>query len=53
MSITLFRYSKGEAISSHDSTGDAMVLVLKGTGQFNVEGSEYILSAVETLIMPA
>lgn len=53
VSITLFAFSKGEEISSHDSSGDAMVVVLEGTGQFIVDGSEYVLSAGETLIMPA
>ncbi|MFV0516213.1 MAG: cupin domain-containing protein [Aminipila sp.] len=53
VSITLFAFSKGEEISSHDSSGDAMVSVLEGTGQFTVDGSEYTLSAGETLIMPA
>lgn len=53
VSITLFAFAKGEEISTHDSTGDAMVLVLEGTGQFSVDGSEYSLKAGETLIMPA
>lgn len=53
VSITLFAFSKGEEISSHDSNGDAMVSVLEGTGQFTVDGSEYALSAGESLIMPA
>ncbi len=53
LSITLFAFSKGEEISSHDSSGDAMVLVLEGAGQFTVDGSEYVLSAGETLVMPA
>ena len=53
VSITLFAFSKGEEISSHDSNGDAMVSVLEGTGQFTVDGSEYVLSAGESLIMPA
>ncbi len=53
VSITLFAFSKGEEISSHDSSGDAMVVVLEGTGQFTVDGTEYVLSEGETLIMPA
>lgn len=53
VSVTLFAFSKGEEISSHDSTGDAMVLVLEGTGQFTVDGAEYVLGAGETIIMPA
>ena len=35
------------------STGDAMVLVLEGIGQFTVDGKEYILQAGDTLVMPA
>jgi len=53
VSITLFAFSKGEEIGMHDSTGDAMVQVLDGTGQFTVDGKEYILSAGESLVMPA
>ena len=31
VSVTLFAFAKGEEISTHDSTGDAMVTVLEGT----------------------
>lgn len=51
--VTLFAFSKGEAISSHDSTGDAMVLVLEGTGRFTVGGVDHIVKAGEAIIMPA
>lgn len=53
VSITLFAFDKGEEISSHDSTGDAMVTVLEGSGKFTVDGEEYNLKENETLIMPA
>ena len=53
VSVTLFAFSKDEEIATHDSTGDAMVLVLEGTGQFTVDGKEYILNQGETLVMPA
>lgn len=53
ISITLFAFDKDEEISSHDSSGDAMVTVLEGTGKFTVDGVEYILKANETLVMPA
>lgn len=53
VSITLFAFDKGEEISSHDSTGDAMVTVLEGSGKFTVDGEEYTLKENETLIMPA
>ncbi|WP_077610377.1 cupin domain-containing protein [Clostridium sp. Marseille-P2415] len=53
LSITLFAFDKGEEISTHDSNGDAMVSVLEGTGKFTVDGKEYLLSAGQTLVMPA
>ncbi len=53
VSITIFAFDKGEEIGTHDSSGDAMVTVLEGTGQFTVDGKEYILNQGETLIMPA
>lgn len=53
VSLTLFAFSKGEEIGTHDSIGDAMVHVLEGTGKFTVDGKDYILHAGDVLIMPA
>lgn len=53
VSVTLFAFSKGEEIGTHDSTGDAMVYLLEGTGKFTVDGVEYICKSGEALIMPA
>lgn len=53
VSITLFAFDKDEEISTHDSSGDAMVTVLEGVGKFTVDGTEYLVSAGQTLIMPA
>lgn len=53
VSLTLFAFDQGEEISTHDSTGDAMVIVLEGVGQFTVNGVDYVLQAGETLVMPA
>ena len=52
-SITLFAFDKGEEISTHDSTGDAMVHVIDGVGQFTVDGVEHICKAGDILVMPA
>lgn len=52
-SLTLFAFDKGEAISSHDSEGDAMVLALDGEGLITIDGVEHILKAGEVIIMPA
>ena len=48
-----FAFSKGEEISTHDSTGDAMVHVIEGVGQFTVDGVEHICKAGDVLVMPA
>jgi len=53
LSITLFAFDKGEEISTHESGGDAMVTVLEGTGKFTVDKKEYLVSAGQTLVMPA
>lgn len=53
VSVTLFAFDKGEEIATHDSAGDAMVTVLEGTGRFTVGGTDHILHAGETLVMPA
>lgn len=53
VSITVFAFSKGEEIATHDSTGDAMVSVLEGVGEFTVGGVKHTVRAGETLVMPA
>ena len=41
--MPLFAFDKDDAISMHESIGDAMVTVLEGTGRFTVGGEVYIL----------
>lgn len=53
VSITLFAFSKGEEISTHDSDGDAFVHVIEGLGRFTVNGEQFLVSAGECLVMPA
>ena len=53
VSITLFAFSKGEEIGTHDSNGDAMVQLLEGSGRFTVGGEEHLCRAGEALVMPA
>lgn len=52
VSMTLFSFEKGEEISTHAASGDAMVTVLEGKGRFTVGGEIFYLEAGETLIMP-
>ena len=53
VSITLFAFSKGEEIGTHDSKGDAMVTVLDGVGEFIIDGTSHQLKSGESIIMPA
>ena len=52
VSVTLFAFDKGEEISTHDSTGDAMVQVLEGKGKFTIGGDVYYLEKWQTIVMP-
>ena len=53
MSVTLFSFDKGEEISTHESSGDAMVTCLDGVGRITVDGVEHILHEGESIVMPA
>lgn len=51
--ITIFAFAKGEGISAHESSGDALVTALDGTGKITISGKDYILQAGESIVMPA
>lgn len=53
VSVTVFAFSKGEEISTHESDGDALVNVIEGRGKFTIDGKDYILNAGESIVMPA
>ena len=53
VSLTLFAFDAGEEISSHESKGDAMVQVLDGKVNITIGDGVYLLSAGETIVMPA
>lgn len=53
VSITLFAFDANEEISSHSSTGDAMLTVLDGTANITIGEQVYTLNAGETIVMPA
>lgn len=52
VSMTIFAFDKDEEISSHKSTGDAMVTVLEGTGRITIGEDTYTINAGETIVMP-
>lgn len=52
VSMTIFAFDKGEEISTHASSGDAMVTVLEGVGRFTIGGTAFVLKEGDTIIMP-
>lgn len=53
ISITLFAFAKGEGISTHSASGDAMVYIIDGTAEITV-GNERINAAQgQVVVMPA
>ena len=53
VSITLFAFDKNEEISSHDSNGDAMIIILDGESEITIDGKKYIVKKGEIIVMPA
>lgn len=51
--LTLFSFAKGEAISTHKSSGDAMVNILDGTAKITINDVDFVLSKGESIVMPA
>ena len=51
--ISLFAFDKGEALSEHTAPFDAMIQVVDGRGEIIIGGQPYIVSAGESIIMPA
>lgn len=53
VNITLFALSRGEGISTHTTSGDAMVQVLEGEAEITIGDRVLTVQAGETVIMPA
>ena len=53
LNLTLFAFAQGEGLSTHSSTGDAMVQVLHGTGILTIDGQAHTVSAGQTIVLPA
>lgn len=53
VSITLFAFDAGEEISSHESSGDALVYILDGCASVTVGDSTHNLQAGQSIVMPA
>jgi quercetin dioxygenase-like cupin family protein len=51
--VSLFAFSKGEALSEHTAAFDAMIQVLDGKAEVLINGQPFELTEGETIIMPA
>lgn len=51
--ITLFSLDKGEGISTHITSGDAMVQILDGTAEITIGDEVFNVKSGETIIMPS
>ena len=51
--MTVFAIDADEGMASHAASGDALVTVLEGTGEFVLDGTPHELSAGESLVMTA
>lgn len=53
VSLTLFAFDKGEEISAHESSGDAMIVVLDGLAEITVGSTKFAVAQGQTIVMPA
>jgi quercetin dioxygenase-like cupin family protein len=53
LSLTLFAFAQGEAISTHSAPGDAMVYILDGETEITIGDQKIIAEKGEVVVMPA
>lgn len=53
LTLTLFAFAKGEAVSTHSAPGDAMVYILDGEAAITVGENTFTATKGQTLVMPS
>lgn len=53
LSLTLFAFDKNEEISTHASSGDALVQILDGQARITIGDEQFQLKQGEAIVMPA
>ena len=53
LTLTLFAFDAGEGISSHASTGDAMIQILDGEALITIGTDKFTVAGDQMIIMPA
>jgi len=51
--VTLFAFDKGQGLSEHTSSFDALVNILAGQAEITISGKPFIVKEGEVIIMPA
>ena len=51
--ITLFAFDKGQELSEHKTSFDALVTIIDGKADIIIDGKSNVLEASESIIMPA
>ncbi|HEX7294958.1 MAG TPA: cupin domain-containing protein [Pyrinomonadaceae bacterium] len=51
--VTLFAFDEGEGLSEHTAPFDALVIVLDGNAQIEIDGKGYEVSQGDTITLPA
>jgi len=50
--VTLFAFSKGQALSEHTAPFDAMVYILDGKAEITISGKPHIVESGQMIILP-
>lgn len=53
ISLTLFAFPAGEGLSTHTSTGDALVQLLAGKALITIDAVEMTVAAGQSVVLPA
>ncbi|WP_378954893.1 cupin domain-containing protein [Pelosinus sp. sgz500959] len=53
LTLTLFAFAKGEAVSTHSAPGDAMVYILDGEAEITIDQEKFIARTGQTIVMPS
>ncbi len=51
--LTLFAFSRGQALSEHTAPYDALVYIIEGQAEVSISGKPHNVKASEMIIMPA
>lgn len=53
LNLTVISFDKGESLSAHTASGDAIALILEGEAQITIDGKVNIVKEGEGILMPA